>query len=219
MAKNVYLVRHAESEANKAGMDFGNTPPLSELGCIQAQAIAQRVAKISGLKRIICSTLPRALETAETIATWTRLPIEKNALFDQRRRPSCLIGESHLDSKAISVMREIFEGYTIPGHRHSDEENLDDLRRRAAQALSFLETHPDDILCVITHGMFLRTLFVHILTGGVFSGVDLQHAVEHLEPGNTGITQLRFESVANPISGKKNELWKIVSWNDSTHLS
>jgi len=218
MEKHIYFVRHAESEANASGQDLGDTPGLSALGHAQATTLARRIAKINSIKTIVSSTLPRSLETAEIIAGFTKLPIEKSSLFDQRKRPSLLVGKSHLDPEAMNVMKEIFDGYVIPGHRHSDEENLTDLKHRTGDAIRFLENHPDDALCVVTHGMFLRALFVSVLSGGEFKGTDLQRAIEHLEPESTGVSYFRFESIPNPISGRNSPLWKIISWNDRSHL-
>ncbi len=70
------LIRHGESEGNAAGfvqgrLDFG----LTDLGRIQAQATAERLASFKA-DRLISSPLLRALQTAAYIATPLGIAIE-----------------------------------------------------------------------------------------------------------------------------------------------
>lgn len=65
----VYLVRHGETEWNRAGRCQGVTDiPLTEKGIQQAQAVAQVFAS-QRLSCILSSPLQRAQETANRIAT------------------------------------------------------------------------------------------------------------------------------------------------------
>ncbi|MBI2410150.1 histidine phosphatase family protein [Candidatus Kaiserbacteria bacterium] len=216
MEKHVYFVRHGESESNAGGRHHGSTALLTEKGKEQARIVAERIAKI-GVEALVSSSFPRAMATAEPIHELTGLPVEESDMFVERRRPSFVIGRSIEDHEVKRAMGEIFEGYVSKGHRHSDEENFDDLRTRAAGALTFLEHHPSSRICVVTHGTFLRVLFCAAMHGKDFTGENLQHAIRALATSNTGVSHFRFGelSIDSPVPVTR---WIVVNWNDSAHL-
>jgi broad specificity phosphatase PhoE len=64
----LYFVRHGESTWNVEGRFQGQLDaPLSELGVLQAQALAERIAAEARPAAIVSSPLSRALRTAEII--------------------------------------------------------------------------------------------------------------------------------------------------------
>jgi broad specificity phosphatase PhoE len=74
----VWLIRHGEAAA-PAGVAIGSTDPgLSELGRLQAERLAVRLAS-ARLTRVFSSDLQRAVETARPIAARHRLPVETTA--------------------------------------------------------------------------------------------------------------------------------------------
>lgn len=74
----LYLIRHAESEANKQRILASRRPfPLTEAGKADADLIARELKETVGLDRIISSPLVRAVETAQSFADQYNLPIEK----------------------------------------------------------------------------------------------------------------------------------------------
>lgn len=212
--KHVYFVRHGESDSNADGVFRGNKAALTDKGQQQATVVAERIQRI-GVDALISSTWIRARQTADAIAERTSLPIEESDLFVERRRPSAMLGRRYKDPEVIAIMHSVFEGDLTPGHRHSDEENVDDLRERANAALSFLMDHTASRICVVTHGNFLAALFSAALNPA-FSGSEFRNAIDGIHMSNTGISYLRYEV---PFLGEHNERrWRIVSWNDSAHL-
>lgn len=64
------LVRHGESEGNVEGLIQGQLDkPLTDLGRVQAKAVADRFNADGGADRIVSSPLARALQTAEAIGS------------------------------------------------------------------------------------------------------------------------------------------------------
>src|SRR3989344_2829849 len=126
MEKHVYFVRHGESDSNADGVHRDTEAVLTEKGHGQARIVAKRIARI-GVDAIIASSSTRTVETAEVIGRVIGLPVEKNDLFVERRRPSFVVGRRIDDSDVRKAMHELFEGDRESGHRHSDEENLEDL--------------------------------------------------------------------------------------------
>jgi broad specificity phosphatase PhoE len=74
-ATRLYLVRHAQALSNTGQAHEWSDPPLTEVGRVQAQRLAQRLAR-QGLDAIVSSPSRRALETAQFIAQATGLPVQ-----------------------------------------------------------------------------------------------------------------------------------------------
>ncbi|MCS7275921.1 MAG: histidine phosphatase family protein [Dehalococcoidia bacterium] len=74
-ATRLYLIRHAQSLSNTGEAREWSDPPLTEVGRLQAQRLADRLAR-QGLDAILSSPSRRALETARFIADATGLPVE-----------------------------------------------------------------------------------------------------------------------------------------------
>jgi broad specificity phosphatase PhoE len=166
---------------------------------------------------IVSSTYSRTLDTAKAISEATHLPIEESELFVERRRPSDTIGLNYkTDPQLKIIMQEVFDGYAVETHRHSDEENLIDLRARANAALDFLAAHPQEKLCVVTHGIFLRALFCAAVHGNEFTGRDFQAFMRSAETDNTGVSHFVFQDDSFSVTPKNQ--WVIKNWNDSAHL-
>jgi broad specificity phosphatase PhoE len=219
MQKHVYFVRHGESDANVDGIFRGSAEALNERGRDQADIVADRIAKI-GVEAVVSSPFPRALHTAHAIGKTIELPVEESELFVERGRPSMLQGHTYEEPAMVEMSKQIFDGYLSEGYRHSDEENLDDLRARASAALAFLENHPKDRICVVTHLVFLKTLFAAMWTEKELPGIDLQRALTGLFVANTAVSYARFSSPPeyHGSNGVPMHAWRFISWNDSTHL-
>lgn len=219
MEKYIYFVRHGESDSNADGVFRGEEASVTDAGKRQIELVAERIAKIK-VDAVIASPFPRTMETAAVIADRLGLSVEISELFVERRRPSLFKGKAYVEPPVSKGSKEIFEGYAVLGHRHSDEENFDDLKQRMLDALAFLARHEKDRLCVATHGIFVRVLLAVVIAGNDTSGTDLQRMLKTFVMDNTGITYLRFRSPApysHPLGTTLGE-WQVISWNDSAHL-
>lgn len=79
----ILLARHGETEANAARVVQLPNARLSAVGRQQAQRLAVRVAGC-GLAHIVCSDMPRALETVAPIAARTGVPVTVDSLLRER---------------------------------------------------------------------------------------------------------------------------------------
>jgi broad specificity phosphatase PhoE len=214
MTKHVYLVRHGETDSNVDGIARGDTAMLNDLGREQAATVAGR---FEGLKidALISSPYPRTMETSRFIEEQLHLPIEESAFFTEYRGPSQRLGLHRDDPEMRALTHEIFEGYLIPGHRHSDEENFEDLKERALNALAFLAAHPKQHIAVVTHNLFSRILFCAAVFGADFSGHEMRMMTRGLQMNNTGISHFEYKS--DPLDPEKYR-WFARAWNDTCHL-
>lgn len=208
--KEVFLVRHGESEGN-AGTHYQNAEtPLTQKGVEQAGFIAQRATKL-GLDTILASTMIRAQQTARIIAEAVGIPFASSELFVERRRPTEQINQPKDDPLVMAAEEAILRSSSMPGIRFSDEENFDDLNVRSAQALALLESLPGQRILVVTHGVFLRNIVAQVIFGQRLTGEDCGRVLESFIASNTGITVLQFDP-------DRKKQWKLLTWNDHAHL-
>lgn len=71
----LYLIRHGESTANKAGLDQSSETLLSEHGIEQAKNVAERLSKLK-IDLIYSSPYLRTKQTVEIISEKIKKPIE-----------------------------------------------------------------------------------------------------------------------------------------------
>ena len=213
--KNVYFVRHGESVANATGIRLGESAQLTALGEKQALLAAARLKNLP-LERIIASPFVRAHHTASIIAEHLERKIDTvSLLFIERRNPSSMLNRDSKDPEIEKVWDEIARNYDAKNWRHSDEENFEDLCTRAIAALSFLEALPEQHILVVTHGMFMKVLFAHVLLGKHMNGrIFWDKFVPIKTIANTGIVHLEHTENYH----KTAMYWKVVSWNDHAHL-
>ena len=209
--KKIYFVRHGESEGNIGSTRPIFSTPLTEKGKSQANFLAGRCKNLS-LEIIICSTMNRARETAQSIVEKISKPIEYSDLFIERRQPSEIIGKPKNDLIALEIERVIHEKFHTPGFRVSDEENFDDIKNRAKQALGYLAQRPQKNILVITHGFFLRIVAAYVTLGDKLTGEEGMQFIRKFRIDNTGITVFGYDET------KDNPSWWLWVWNDHAHL-
>ncbi len=83
--KTLYMIRHAESEANKSRiMASRRAFPLTAEGKADADLIASELKEIIRIDRIITSPLVRARQTAESFAEAYGLPLEEDERISEQ---------------------------------------------------------------------------------------------------------------------------------------
>lgn len=150
MTSPILLARHGETESNAARIVQLPDARLSALGRQQAERLAMRVAE-HGIAHILCSDMPRALDTAAPIAARTGLPITMDPLLrerdfgDLRGTP---YDELRVDAFALD--------YAPP-----NGETWAAFHERVAQAWTLvtqLAARVPGSLLVVTHGLVCRAL-------------------------------------------------------------
>ncbi len=210
MIKNIYFVRHGESEGNVSIVRLPETTPLTELGRKQAEYVAKRAAKLP-IDVMFASTMIRAQETARIISEKIGKDFESFDFFGERRMPSAHIGTAKDDPQVIEDMDKIKKNLGVAGFKHSDEESFDDLKKRAAKAVKFLEARPEENILVVTHGFFLRIIVAYITFGEALTAYECDKFLRVLRPQNAGITVLKYDET-------EEDPWKLWIWNDHAHL-
>ena len=210
MAKNIYFVRHGESEGNVSDIRLPETSPLTEQGRKQAEFVAERASKLP-IDVMFSSTMVRAQETAKIISEKIGKGFESRDFFGERLVPSGHVGKHKDDLVVVGEIKKIRKNFGVPGFKHSDEESFEDLKNRAAKTINFLAGRTEENILVVTHGMILRVIISYIIFGGELTARECGKILGVFRTNNTGITLLKYdETRATP--------WKIWIWNDHAHL-
>ncbi len=168
------IVRHAQSEANAAGLFTGSMDvALTDLGRRQAEALAERLSA-RPITAVYASTLQRAQDTARPTAA--RFGLEVEVLETLR--------EAGLGEAEGLAWPEVRRRWTLgEGARWADAipgaERGDDVRARVATGIELLlERHRDDVALCVSHAGTITHAIQHVLGLPLEQGVrvPLQHA-------------------------------------------
>ncbi|HEV7701073.1 MAG TPA: histidine phosphatase family protein [Pyrinomonadaceae bacterium] len=201
----LYFIRHGQSAGNAEGRFGGHGPtPLSPLGVQQAERTARLLVN-EGIEAIYSSDLPRAIQTAQPLASSLGLQIHATPAF-RERHVGVLEGltfdeskERHPDDYYALVNRSVH-------HVISGGESYRQLLKRSSSVLrDILREHQHERIAIYSH------------TGVIcFMTLDLLGAIHRwtkqtpwIVTSNCGIN--RFE-----IRGPRNV--RVLAINDTRHL-
>lgn len=156
--KRLYFTRHGESQTNLGNL-WGNTVgaandlPLTDLGRQQALETGL-AAKTAGIKpdRILCSPLLRTRETAAIIARELGFAPEDIEYSD-------LLVEVQVGELEDTPYFDYWDKYTYADlGKFKGTETIEKLQQRAARALAYAQSLPDDDILIVAHSCFGRAL-------------------------------------------------------------
>jgi probable phosphoglycerate mutase len=153
---SIYLIRHGETEGNATRVLQRPDIPLSPRGQIQAERLAQRLAR-AGITAILSSDLARAAMTAEHLARATALAVAYEPLLHERNFGD-IRGTAYAD-----LGFDPFDPQYAPPNGESWEAfhaRVDRAWARVREAAAATEGH----LAVVTHGLVCRSLAARHLT-------------------------------------------------------
>jgi broad specificity phosphatase PhoE len=211
MATELYLVRHGEAVANVEPVIGGmrGDAGLTERGRDQARLLQERLLEQRmHVDRLVSSTLPRALQTAEYVARALGLSVLRDDGLHELRP-----GEA--DELTVEQWRARYRrGEEPAGPRDPYRvfspggESWATFLARAGGALSRLVArHRDQTVVAVCHAGVVKASFALAFGLGA-SGNRVNCA-----PLNTSLTHWRHR----PSSAGEPE-WTLVSFNDASHL-
>ena len=167
MAKQVYLIRHGETESNAAGRFVGSTDlPLNSRGLLQVRRLAELLPAGLGAVgagiRCVASPLLRAQQTAATVAGHFGLPVSTDA--DLRE-----IDFGAWEGLTAEEIEARFPGalaeWTSPKDDTTfpDGESLREFDRRVSRALARILREEAEAVLVFAHGGVVRALVCELL--------------------------------------------------------
>lgn len=201
MPATIFLVRHAQSEANRDGVFSGHDdPPLTDHGRAQAAALQRRLRDVD-IARVWTSDLARAGETARLIVGQRSIPITT----DERLRE---MNFGEWEGKAEDFLAEHFRANWDELMRPSADfrapggESLAEVRARMTAVYNDVVTSiPDGVALLVSHGNAIGALLAALL------GMPFENSWR-LQLANGGLTRIHHVD-DTPV---------IVHLNDTSHL-
>lgn len=185
MPLRLLLLRHGETAWNRERRYQGWTDtPLSAEGFAQAEAAAREL-KEHAFAAVYASPLRRARDTAAAIAAPHGLEVETDPAFRE-------LGFGEWEGLTLDEARgrdtALYEGWARAPHLVSPPggESLQEARERVLAGFERLRAgHPDEIVCLVAHGIPVRILILEAL------GLGLDR-IWSLHSAPTGISELEF---------------------------
>lgn len=204
----LYLVRHGQSADTEQRKISSFDINLSQKGIDDAGKLAERLSG-EKIEKLISSDQKRALQTADIIAKKLNLPIEKEPLIRERKKPTSLIGRP-IGSDAVKAFDTMLDQHADePEWRYEDAENTADLIKRINGFLQSLESVTNERVCAVTHAGFLRHLAATLVLGDKIQPSLVRTIFRKIGHDNTAISVCEFI---------KEKGWKLITWNDQAHL-
>ncbi len=162
----IYLIRHGETDLNRARVVQVPETPLSAHGREQARRLGARLAG-EPIERLIASDLARADETARAVSRAIHRPVESEPLL-QERNFGAIRGTAYAD---------LAESPFAPGYSPPEGETWEVFHGRVDAAwtrILELARPLSGHLAVVTHGLVLHSLAVRhlVLPDGVTGAPD-----------------------------------------------
>ena len=169
----ILLARHGQSDWNAAKRWQGHADrPLTEAGRAQAQALAERVAKIA-LDAVYSSDLRRARDTAAVVAESQGLEVQE---LPELREVDVGSWSGLTREEAEARFPESFRRWLNGGEGWDDGETYAQLSERILPAvLGIARRHSEGRVLVVAHGGSIRAVHAAAL------GVDIE-AYRRLRP-------------------------------------
>jgi len=199
----IVIVRHGQTVANNTGVLQGQSnSPLDETGQAQARAAAKRLAG-EKFDAVFASDLGRTMETAEIILQ--AHPGMKAIPMTELREWNLgvLQGRTYADltkeyPEVMAAFKTANDTTCVPGG-----ESLLEFQQRVAGFLDRIAAeYPGKRLLFITHGGTTQRIFRHVVG---------QIAPGNIQPlcANASLSVIQHLPIG----------WRLVTWNDTAHLS
>lgn len=208
--RRFYFIRHGETILNQKHIRQGEDGGLSENGKRQAEEVGKSLKGLS-IDSIIASTYPRARETAEIINKHLKVSVVYSPLLAERRNPKDIIGKSTHDPEVERIVDEMDNAYHEDDYRFSDEENFEDLKKRARKCLNLLSRQGAQETVVVTHHVFLKMMLSYMLYRENLHAGDYTKLSFFNVSDNAGISVCEFHPwhLFSPTHG-----WEVISYNE-----
>lgn len=196
--KRLLLVRHGSTDQNATGVMRGWTDdPLSALGRRQAEFAAQYLRTLPPVESIYTSTLPRAVETGNIIASALKVPV--NAREDLRElNLGALEGRSERELWEYFAQQAGAQGMAqvvFPGG-----EAVAQFLQRTQKAFAEIGASHQDSALIVSHGVQTMVML------GMWFEKDLTKWPQ-FRVDNCSVSEIAFEPAP-----------RLVRVNDTSHL-
>lgn len=201
MITKLIFARHGETVDNARGVAQGwSDSALSEQGRTQVAQLAQRLGRV-GATSIFCSTLPRAIATAEVISHSLGMPIQ---LMDDLREMNCGSWEGASFSDVRQNDPDFYSKWAgdpmVPCPGGESFHDVLMRMRRAIDTIGRMENIGGPVPVLVSHGTAIRVIATGLLD------IPLVNA-RNFAQDNAAINVFEWRV----------DRWVLKVWNDTTH--
>lgn len=204
---DIYLIRHAESMANRYHDDVihgsANDIELSEYGPEQAEKLANRFLKENiSFDEVYSSIAVRADETAKTVCKIIGHPLERIIRSEKLVELSKGDWKGELRKRIIKIYEESLDKWNlIPPNGESYKMTAERMHEFLTENELSKYDGTDRKIAIFTHGNSIRSFLKPLFS------LDAQKLYA-IEIDNTSITRIKYD----------NGQWQLKTLNDHSHL-
>ncbi|MDR9417772.1 histidine phosphatase family protein [Gracilimonas sp.] len=188
MRKELFFIRHGETDNNKASIIQGRSidASINETGRLQAKAICKALESFE-IQRIIASGLRRTHETVQPLAEQRQLKVEKYSELDEINF-GVLEGQVYTEIKdQVMAVHEQWKGGNVDFAPEKGASPRQTFERANGKVQDVLSTSSEENIVFMIHGRLTRIL----LSEWLGHGLKNMHKIEHQ---NGAINRLTWES-------------------------
>lgn len=157
--KDIYFIRHGQTEKNEEHVHQHYDEPLSEKGKEQARVLGEFM-KTLDVTALMTSPFARARQTAAFVGEAIGLPYTIDVSVHETVRPAYLYGKPHLSFATFRYLFNLFLHQSQNGWDDAGAENMFDVRNRVHDTKDMITETREDAIAVVSHAVFID-LFVH----------------------------------------------------------
>ncbi len=204
--KDIFLIRHGETEANKLHMHQSSDEALTSKGRLQAHH-AVHFLEEQKIDTLLCSPYVRARQTAEIISRNLHIPYTTNESIVEIKRPDHIYGQGYYSVGTVLYMSRLFLHRENPNWRYDGAENMFMLRNRIEDAKRALIKTDGNRIAVVSHDVFMNLFLEHVC---LEKSITLSHFMKVIimtkKTPNAGIIHLQY----NPKVPKGVCSWQLI---------
>lgn len=170
--KNIYFIRHAEAIHNPPVKKIGNKDilieekyydaKLTEYGEQQCYDVQEKMTKLD-LDIVYVSPLYRTLQTASILFQKNNVELKALEIIRERlgvRPCDRRHGKPYLEKNFKNIsFDQCLEGYIDPLWKSNHRETEQELKTRISKFLKWIQTIPEENICIVTHQGFMLRLY------------------------------------------------------------
>jgi broad specificity phosphatase PhoE len=157
--KDIYFVRHGQTNKNNEHVHQHYDEPLSEEGKSQAKVVADYVHSLN-VQALVASPFARARQTAAAISEVIDVPYIIDVSVHETVRPTYLYGKKHLSFMTLRYLINLFLHQSNNSWDDDGAENMFDVRNRVHDTQDMVTEMKESSIAIVSHAVFID-MFVH----------------------------------------------------------
>jgi broad specificity phosphatase PhoE len=161
MVKDIFFIRHGETEANKYRIHQSSDEHLTPKGRLQAHHISHYLEGLE-IDTLLCSPYVRARETAEVLSRQLGIPFTETESVVEVRRPDHIYGQGYYSLETLRYMWRLYRFQEKPNWNWDGAENMFQLRNRIEDVKKTVASLEGEKIAIVSHDVFMNLFLQHV---------------------------------------------------------